>query len=1426
MATVVTVTAPGASSTVVPAGATAAKVQCWAAGGGGYGGGGSGGAYSETAALPVTAGATLYYSNGAGNTASGATGTGGGDTWARITTNSAPTTTAQGALAKGGRSPSDADFSGLPGGAAASGVGDTKYSGGAGANNDGTNGGGGGGGAGSGGNGGAGGQPTGGTGGTPDGGAGSAGQAAPAASNGNAPGGGGGGSMGAADGNGANGKIVITFNDAAAVLPSKIHVKHGATWKEPSKIYVKTPSSPRLDLDFTASDVLDPRITFSRASLGTYFDSAGVLKYAAHNFFLQSQNFATSWTASNGATVTADATTAPDGTTTADRLNHVTAGTVNGGRVTQSHSASAIFIVSVYAKAGSKSWLAIGASTGSSGPALCHFNLATGVVGSVGSQWAASGIESVGSGWYRCWARSTASTIASMALYGAEADATISMTSPGDIYLWGAQAESVTTATTPSTYLPTTTAAVHAPRFDYDPVTHAAKGLLIENARISLQWTSQDFTSGNWTKANIAATADQLTAPDGTNTADLMTVGGATTNSSINQGSSIPSDYLVQSVFAKKGTSDWIYLSIYPVSVADEPKAWFNLATGTVGTVEALLSGASIQPVGNGWYRCTISRAETGSNERCLYGISDGDNTKSVTVGRTVYLWGAQSENVSGLVRTFPSSYIPNGGSSNVTRAADVVTMTGSNFSSWYTQPQGTFVAEFDTTSVTGTGIIMQADVGAITDYISLFGSNADPKAKITRTSVVQADLDLGTLTVDATHKIGVSYAANDVAGCFDGGTVGTDTSATMPTPTMLRIGSDVGGTGNLLGHIRRIRFWNYAQSDVDLQALTAGGAISGSDWVEPLGGYIKAAGAWRQFYPSATGTGSTLDLDFTTMSTLDPRITFSRASLGTYYDSDGLLKYAAHNLAWPSVGFSGWAVVAGATITANDTTAPDATTTGARLNHVTAGTVTGGAINSASIAGALSLTILSVYAKVGTKNWLVLANSTSATSAQHCYFNLASGVVGLRGSTFVSSGIQNVGNGWYRCWGLCAIAGPSLVLRVGEVADSVTCTSPGNIYLWGAMVENVTTATTPSTYLPTTSAIAGGPRFDYDPVTHVAKGLLVEEARTNLAQGSQDFSNVGWIKTGTTVTADSTTAPDGTTTADLITASASPATVKFGAVQGGSYVTSFFVKRGTSDWVYLGGQNVLLPNAWFNINTGSVGTVQAGIDASGIQNIGNGWYRCWIVDTGDTGAEWATVGICDADNSTTVTVGRTIYLWGAQSESGAFPTSYTPTAVAATTARAADVAVMTGSNFSSWYNATGTFTVEFDTFVIASGQTTIMMADNGASTTEYVRFYKPSGTTTLRVSFVAAGASAADLNRGTITVGPVHKWAASWATNDFAASFNASAVAVDTTGAVPAPNQLRIGTDNLSQYINGHIRRIRFFNTAKSDAELQALTT
>jgi hypothetical protein len=186
-------------------------------------------------------------------------------------------------------------------------------------------------------------------------------------------------------------------------------------------------------------------------------------------------------------------------------------------------------------------------------------------------------------------------------------------------------------------------------------------------------------------------------------------------------------------------------------------------------------------------------------------------------VGRTIFLWGAQSE-----LGAFATSYMPSGASA-FTRAADVAVMTGSNFSSWYNQLGGTFVAEFDVFATGAIRVVSCADNATSTEVIQLWVDGArQPRMLVQDNNVTQfSGSVIATITAGTVNKFGISYALNDFAGCSNGGTVITDTAGTLPTPTQLRLGTDGTSTTILTGHLRRIRFYNVAKSDADLQALT-----------------------------------------------------------------------------------------------------------------------------------------------------------------------------------------------------------------------------------------------------------------------------------------------------------------------------------------------------------------------------------------------------------------------------------------------------------------------------------------------------------------------------------------------------------------------------------------------------------------------------
>ena len=363
-------------------------------------------------------------------------------------------------------------------------------------------------------------------------------------------------------------------------------------------------------------------------------------------------------------------------------------------------------------------------------------------------------------------------------------------------------------------------------------------------------------------------------------------------------------------------------------------------------------------------------------------------------------------------------------------------------------------------------------------------------------------------------------------------------------------------------------------------------------------------------------------------------------------------------------------------------------------------------------------------------------------------------------------------------------------------------------------------------------SAAINTPRFDYDPVTLAPKGLLIEEARTNLLLRSEEFDNATWAKSAfATVTANTTSAPSGATTADTLAANtattANPAEV-FQAQTlaiNTQYAYSMFAKKNTSNFIALRHTAVLgNPYAWFNLNTGTVATVQAGLTAT-ITPFENGWYRCTVVGT--TAAVIAVnrvdALVSDNDGNFVCASGGSIFLYGADLEAGAFATSYIPT-VAATVTRNADLASMTSTNFSSWYNAAqGTFVVSADTFVPESAFPHVFSVSDGtAAETIFSRYVAGSSYV---VTDNSSNQAVFSLTSPAANVPQTR--ATAFAANDFAVSVSGGAVQTDTSGSIPTVDRMFIGAkpNGSSEFINGHIRSIAYYKTRLYNSQLQTLS-
>lgn len=559
-------------------------------------------------------------------------------------------------------------------------------------------------------------------------------------------------------------------------------------------------------------------ITFSRSSNATRIGPDGLVQYAPHNLILQSQTFDNASWSKSQSSVTANSLAAPDGTITADTLIENTSLDYHQLYQTVSVTSGLSYTFSVYAK--SKERTAISIWNQATGTVYAIFNLANGSV-SQGGGTSTNQITSIGNGWYRC-SVSVSATASGTGFFNIQLyNGATSYTGDGTsgIYIWGAQ---LSVGTRALDYTPTTSAAVYGPRFDYDPVTLAAKGLLIEESRSNLVTYSEQFNNAAWTVSGneISITSDAVSAPNGTVTADYCIP--STTNSfhRLNQSISVSTSGLTvtYSLYVKPNGYNYIALR---ESSSVGAAAVFNLnGNGSVAGYNfnpTYVSGAEITSVGNGWFRISAQFFAVPVQSFGIYVLSNwtsGDPQSATFSGNGtsgVYVWGAQAESGA-----FSTSYIPTLASS-VTRSADVASVN--TLSPWYSSTEGTLFAESVSysneprpASLSNSGSSDTIGLGAVTPN--------NGRLYIYRSGVEQANLSVAFSV--ATLKEAAVYKANDAQYCANGTLSSQDTSVTLPTLNKMDIGYFTIAGAYHNGWIRRIAYYSRRLSNAELQALTA----------------------------------------------------------------------------------------------------------------------------------------------------------------------------------------------------------------------------------------------------------------------------------------------------------------------------------------------------------------------------------------------------------------------------------------------------------------------------------------------------------------------------------------------------------------------------------------------------------------------------
>ena len=513
-------------------------------------------------------------------------------------------------------------------------------------------------------------------------------------------------------------------------------------------VYSQIPTSGAGDLSFT------------RASNGTRVNSAGLVEVCPWNLVQQSESIGTSPWLTNGATLTSGQTD-PNGGTTAIKVQLASGG--NNYVYQGIPLTNPVNIVSAYLRADSAT--TIGFSMGGSTPNAV--NLTT--------SWQLFTFSST----------DTSGGIIFDNYFGPSPTQQAKT-----FYIWHPQLNIGSTA---KPYFPTTDR-LNVPRLTYQNGGGGCPSLLLEKQSTNLFSYSEQFDNAYWSVVEVSVGANVITSPDGTQNADSII-------DNANSGRHIIYRELngnlattrTLSLYAKQNSLRYLFMSVTNAGDFHCYSAIFDLQTGVISATKVNGDGtlsASIQSVGNGYYRCIISGTMTsgtanfypliGTSDRAGFTGSLFSNNAPIYAGsgQSIYIWGAQVEESS-----YPTSYIPTT-SASATRVADACSKTG--ISSLIGQTEGTLFADFLTGGLPSIDQYYMNISDGSTSNIIYIGFYANILvARIIDAGSLIVNINVG-LATNTRYKVGFAYKANDCVLYINGSNSGSDTSTTVPATSKL----------------------------------------------------------------------------------------------------------------------------------------------------------------------------------------------------------------------------------------------------------------------------------------------------------------------------------------------------------------------------------------------------------------------------------------------------------------------------------------------------------------------------------------------------------------------------------------------------------------------------------------------------------------
>jgi hypothetical protein len=425
---------------------------------------------------------------------------------------------------------------------------------------------------------------------------------------------------------------------------------------------------------------------------------------------------------------------------------------------------------------------------------------------------------------------------------------------------------------------------------------------------------------------------------------------------------------------------------------------------------------------------------------------------------------------------------------------------------------------------------------------------------------------------------------------------------------------------------------------------------------------------------------------------------------------------------------------------------------------------------------------------------------------------------------------------GWYRIsltWLAASTGGDTLRIYAGSSFGDTTIIQDAQLEIGLAATEVITTGATTGK----AGLLEDEPRFDYSGGA-TCPSLLLEPSRTNLVPYSEYFD--AYTKSDTSILTNQAQSPEGLVNASLIAETATNSNHYLGltsgisVVSGTTYTFSVFIKKGDGasapDYCQLtfnsAGFGAIYAN--FNLSNGTIGTL-SGVTPLISDSTINGFWRCSITatatSTANTGAIVAFTNNNDSLGRLPSYLGNTasdFYAYGFQVEQGSYPTSYIPNHSGGSVTRGVDLAtILNQSGVIGQTEGTIFLDAYFDeadkiNFSISDYTSSNYISIETTSVNQVIGVVRQGGSTQVTISTSA----------GFFAEGDRLKCAIAYNANDFAFYINGTQIGTDSSGSVPACDDIRFARYNGALAAAQKVNKTLLFDTRLSNADLTTLTT